>query len=72
MTTALPLAPGGLGVGHYAFDRMFALVGWHGGANVFNVLVLGQLALNLLGFIPYLLHRAEIPAPNELREELVS
>jgi hypothetical protein len=57
MTTALPLAPGGLGVGHVAFDKLFAMVGLQGGANVFNVMVLTQLALNLLGVFPYLLYR---------------
>lgn len=66
MTTALPLAPGGLGVGHVAFDKLFAMVGWSGGANVFNILVLGQLALHLLGFIPYLLHRTRLPSAEEV------
>jgi uncharacterized protein (TIRG00374 family) len=66
MTTALPLAPGGLGVGHVAFDTLFQMVGWKGGANMFNVVILGQLALNLTGFIPYLLHRSELPDADEL------
>ncbi len=61
MATALPLAPGGLGVGHVAFDRLFTLAGWTGGANVFNIMVLGQLSLNLLGIVPYLLFRAKLP-----------
>lgn len=54
LVTAIPLAPGGLGVGHAAFDRLFALVGLPGGANVFNIYVLSQLILNLIGVIPYL------------------
>lgn len=54
LVTAIPLAPGGLGVGHAAFDRLFALVGLPGGANVFNIYVVSQLLLNLLGVIPYL------------------
>jgi uncharacterized membrane protein YbhN (UPF0104 family) len=57
ITTAIPLAPGGLGIGHVAFDRLYHLVGLHGGANVFNVMVLGQLSLHLLGVIPYLMYR---------------
>lgn len=61
MATALPLAPGGLGVGHVAFERLYALAGWTGGANVFNIMVLGQLSLNLLGVVPYLLFRAKLP-----------
>lgn len=54
LVTAVPLAPGGLGVGHAAFDKLFQLVGLPGGANVFNIFTLSQLALNLLCFIPYL------------------
>lgn len=54
LVTAIPLAPGGLGVGHAAFDRLFALVGLPGGANVFNIYVVSQLLLNLLGVVPYL------------------
>lgn len=66
MTTALPLAPGGLGVGHVAFDRLFHLVDWPHGANVFNVIMLGQLALHLLGVIPYLFYRAKLPTLDDV------
>ena len=59
LATAIPLAPGGLGVGHAAFDRLFALVGLPGGANVFNIYVLSQLSLNLFGIIPYLSLRSK-------------
>jgi uncharacterized membrane protein YbhN (UPF0104 family) len=54
LITAIPLAPGGLGVGHAAFDKLFTMVGLPGGANVFNAYVLSQLLLNLFGIIPYL------------------
>lgn len=57
LVTAVPLAPGGLGVGHAAFDKLFSMVGLPGGANVFNIYTLSQLGLNLLCFIPYLLTR---------------
>lgn len=66
LATAVPLAPGGLGVGHIAFDRLFHLAGWSGGANVFNVIVMGQLAMNLLGFIPYLLHKRKLPVGEDM------
>ena len=66
LTTALPLAPGGMVVGHVAFDSFYRLVGWSGGANVFNVVILATLAMNLLGFIPYVLFRAEAPRADEL------
>jgi uncharacterized protein (TIRG00374 family) len=61
LVTAIPLAPGGLGVGHAAFERLFSIVGLPGGANVFNIFTLSQLALNLLCFIPYLLIRKNEP-----------
>lgn len=64
LTTALPLAPGGIGVGHVAFDRLFGSIGIHGGANVFNVYCLGQLAFNLMGFIPYLFVKKNIQVSN--------
>ncbi len=54
LMTALPLAPGGLGVGHAAFENLFNMIGLTGGANVFNVFFLGSMSLNLLGAIPYL------------------
>lgn len=70
MTTALPLAPGGLGVGHVAFDKLFSLVGLSGGANVFNVMVLVQLAMNLTGIVPYLLYRREGTLPEKIQESV--
>jgi uncharacterized protein (TIRG00374 family) len=55
LAAALPIAPGGLGVGHLAFEQLFALIGVANGANIYNCVFLGQSALNLLGVIPYLL-----------------
>lgn len=72
ITTAVPLAPGGLGVGHFAFEKLYAMVGLTGGANVFNVFVMGTLALNLLGLIPYLLHRSALPDASEIEKELAT
>lgn len=54
LTSILPLAPGGIGVGHAAFDSLFRLFAAAGGADVFNVFLVGQLVPNLLGVIPYL------------------
>ena len=70
MTTALPLAPGGLGLGHVAFERLFTMVGLTGGANIFNVIVLGQLSLNLLGVIPYLLYRSNFADLRQIEAEV--
>lgn len=54
LTMILPISPAGLGVGHVAFDRLFAMIGLHDGATVFNVYLIGQLAPCLLGVFPYL------------------
>lgn len=57
--TAIPLAPGGIGVGHMAFESLFSAVGMQGGANVFNLYVLCSLALSLIGAIPFLLNKKQ-------------
>lgn len=59
-TMALPLAPGGLGVGHVAFDKLFEMIGLTGGATVANVYILSLLFLNLLGVIPYLAQKRKL------------
>jgi len=61
LSLVLPIAPGGFGVGHLAFDRLFAAVGLTGGATVFNVFILGQLAPCVIGVIPYLALRRALP-----------
>ena len=43
---------------------------WLDMPNVFNVMVLGQLALNLLGFLPYLWFRTKMPSVAHLKTEL--
>jgi glycosyltransferase 2 family protein len=57
IATVLPIAPGGLGVGHVAFDKLYSLIGLSGGANVFNAIAIGQLLLNLTGVFPYIFMR---------------
>jgi hypothetical protein len=54
LTMILPISPAGVGVGHVAFDRLFSAIGLSGGANVFNVFLIGQIAPGLLGVFPYL------------------
>jgi hypothetical protein len=61
LSLVLPIAPAGMGVGHVAFDRLFAAIGLKGGATVFNVFLLGQITPNLLGAIPYLTLRRSLP-----------
>jgi uncharacterized protein (TIRG00374 family) len=62
LVTALPVAPGGLGVGHLAFEKLFLMVGLTGGANVFNIFCVTFLAFNLMGSIPYLMMRRQLNA----------
>lgn len=52
--TAIPISPGGLGVGHVVFDKFFHIIGIAGGANIFNAVFLTVTLPNLLGIIPYL------------------
>lgn len=54
LTLMLPISPSGLGVGHVAFKRLFEAIGLSGGATVFNVYLLGQIAPCLLGVFPFL------------------
>ena len=54
LSAAVPIAPGGLGVGHVAFDQLYGLIGLTGGANVFNLFTLSMLTLSTVGIIPYL------------------
>lgn len=55
ISVAIPVSPGGLGVGHVIFDTLFKYVGVAGGASLFNIFYFAQLFENLLGFIPYVL-----------------
>lgn len=55
MTLALPIAPSGLGVGHAIFQKLFEFSGITNGASLFNLYFFVTLAVNVLGFIPYVL-----------------
>ena len=65
ITIALPIAPGGVGVGHVAFESLYQFVGVSGGADIFNLFVIIQLSVYLLGVIPYLLHSGEYRLPQK-------
>ena len=53
--TAIPLAPGGMGVGHVAFDKLFQYLQFQNGADMFNIYWITMISINLVGVIPYLL-----------------
>jgi hypothetical protein len=57
LSMLLPISYAGFGVGHVAFDQLFAMVGLRGGATVLNVYLIGQTVPCLFGVIPYLFAR---------------
>lgn len=59
LSVVLPISYAGFGVGHVAFDQLFALVGLTGGATVLNVYLIGQTVPCVLGVLPYLTLRSE-------------
>jgi uncharacterized protein (TIRG00374 family) len=54
LTTVIPIAPAGLGVGHVAFAALFQMAGSNHGAEVFTLLITLQIFINLSGVIFYL------------------
>lgn len=60
LTVVLPISPAGFGVGHFAFERLFSLMGLHGGATIFNVFLIGQIAGGVTGIVPYLTLRRAV------------
>lgn len=65
LSMVLPISYAGFGVGHVAFDQLFAMIGLTGGATVLNVYLIGQTAPCLFGVIPYLTLKREAPLPTE-------
>ncbi|MBP9681275.1 MAG: flippase-like domain-containing protein [Bacteriovorax sp.] len=51
---AIPISPGGLGVGHALFANLFSIVHIDNGASLFNLFFVCNLAHNCIGVIPYL------------------
>lgn len=54
IATAIPISPGGLGVGHVLFANLFSLVHIDNGASLFNLFYLCSFSINFLGVISYL------------------
>jgi uncharacterized protein (TIRG00374 family) len=69
LTLFVPISPAGIGVGHVAFERLFAIVGLTGGANVFNLFLIGQTTPCLLGVLPYLTLRRRTTLPTVAEAE---
>lgn len=72
MAVAVPISPAGLGVGHVIFETLFAFVGIEKGASLFNLYFLCVVAVNLLGFFPYVFSgkRHDLDEAHQLEEEL--
>jgi glycosyltransferase 2 family protein len=68
ITLAIPLAPGGFGVGHVAFENILQAFQVSGGANHFNLYFVWWTLFSLTGVIPYLLSGTKINK-NELENE---
>lgn len=60
MAVAIPISPAGLGVGHAAFQALFAFAGEPNGANFFNMYFVVTVCFNLLGVIPWLAARSRV------------
>ena len=60
---ALPITPGGIGVGHVALAGMYGALDYDRGADVYNLVILPQLGLNLLGGLVWVFRNgAQAPA----------
>lgn len=54
ITTIIPLAPVGIGVGHAAFDSLYRMIGLRNGADVFNLFVVLEIIIYAIGGILFL------------------
>jgi uncharacterized protein (TIRG00374 family) len=70
ITVAIPVAPGGIGIGHAAFESLYQLAGFSGGADIFNLFVIVQLGVYLLGGIPYFFYSSKYKIPEEQQDLL--
>ena len=60
MLVAIPISPGGLGVGHMAFQTLFGFAGETNGANLFNIYFIVMMCMNFLGSIPWLILKKNV------------
>lgn len=66
LTVVVPISPGGLGVGHVAFEKLLAAIGISGGATIFNVYIISQIVLSLAGVIPYVMLKSKSALQTEV------
>jgi uncharacterized membrane protein YbhN (UPF0104 family) len=65
ISTAIPIAPSGMGIGHTIFSTLFSYFDIKNGASYFNLYFLGLLFINSLGIIPYLSLKTKPKIPLE-------
>jgi hypothetical protein len=63
VANAIPLTPGGLGVGEAAFEHLFAMMGYSGGAVLLVLWRVGMLPLATLGAALYITGQASHAGP---------
>jgi glycosyltransferase 2 family protein len=61
VANAIPLTPGGVGVGEAAFEQLFGLLGFHGGALLLVLWRVGMLPIATLGATLYITGQASRP-----------
>jgi uncharacterized protein (TIRG00374 family) len=66
IATAIPISPGGLGVGHVLFANLFSYVKINNGASLFNLFFLCNFGHNFLGVLPYLISGRQTVKEREL------
>ena len=59
ITTVIPLAPAGVGVGHAAFGSLYNIMGNPNGSDIFNLYVILYIVFYSLGGISYLIYKGE-------------
>lgn len=64
LVTAVPVAPAGIGTGHYAFAHLFLLLGTDRGADVFTLFAICQLLIGAIGGLVYLRYKKSGPIPS--------
>jgi len=56
ITSVIPVAPIGIGIGHISFEKLFNLYNFQNGANVFNTFILLKILLGLFGGFFYIFY----------------
>jgi hypothetical protein len=72
ISVAIPISPGGLGIGHLVFDKLFFFIHQENGASFFNLAWIAALMTNLLGIFPYFFSKTDSAISNKKRAIAIS